>query len=305
MREDWNLFRFLLAIVRHGGASKAAESLGVSQPTVGRKISQLEEQLGVRLFDRTPSGYKLTELGKLVLAQADAMDELVRANRLELLDADRKPAGPVCITATEAVAQAILLPALTKFCSKYPEIELQIRISNRKLDLNRREADIAIRIGDPVVTDLIGCSVGKMTYGLYGAERYFDNMGYPDNIDALSHHGIVDADGEIATLPQARHLREMAPTAPTVLRCDTVLGQYHAMLNGVGLAPLPDYVATLGHGSCHRILESDFIGAKDVWLLTSDSARLASRVRVAMDFMKRMVRAHLNTSTTVVFCVLL
>ncbi len=119
----------------------------------------------MRLFDRTPSGYKLTELGKLVLAQADAMDELVRANRMELLDADRKPAGPVCITATEAVAQAILLPALTKFCSKYPEIELQIRISNRKLDLNRREADIAIRIGDPVVTDLIGCSVGKMTYG--------------------------------------------------------------------------------------------------------------------------------------------
>ena len=291
---DWDLYRFLLAVAQHGGVLKAARPLGVSQPTVGRKIKELEDQLGVQLFDRTPSGFRLTERGEEVVARAEAIAHQIDAAWHEVQGADMKLEGPVYVTLTEAMAQTILLPALTRFRRIYPGIELQLRISNRKLDLNRREADIAIRVGDPGVEDLIGCSVGHMTYGLYGTDSYLGDMGKPNSLEALSDHPVIYAEGEIVDLPQAVHLRQLAPTAPVALCCDTLLAQYHAMLCGVGLAPLPEYVATMGEGRCRRVLESDFVGVREIWLLTSENARRSTCVRAVMNFMKLELRTILS-----------
>ena len=200
------------------------------------------------------------------------------------------------MTLTEAMAELILLPALVEFRECYPQIELELLLSNEKLDLGRQEADIAVRVGDPGPATLIGSIVGEVTYGLYGTECYLREKNWPRNIEMLSSCALIHASGEIADTPQARHLRRLAPTAPTGLNCNSIMAQYRAMLEGVGLAALPDYVAAQGQNSCHRVLEHEFAGASDVWLLTNSNILQTLRVRAAMNFLKKTVRKKLKRS---------
>ena len=294
---DWDGYRFLLGVVDHGGLIKAAQALSVSQPTVGRKIKQLEDQLETRIFDRKPEGYRLTEEGHRIVAGAEAMARHAKAIEQDFSGCDKRLEGCVAITLTEMMAQSILLPKLAAFRSEFPEIELQLQTSNEKLDLNRQESHIAIRIGDPGSDTLYGNVVGQMSYGLYGARNYLDRHGWPESVEMLASHALIDAHGEIAHLPQARHLRELMPSASKALRCTSVLGQYQAMLAGLGLTALPHYVVAANPGRYDHLLKKDFAGKRDVWLLTNSDIRQTNRVRAVMSFLKQVLRQSLDIAT--------
>ncbi|MGI9487393.1 MAG: LysR family transcriptional regulator [Geminicoccaceae bacterium] len=294
---DWDGYRFLLGVVYHGGLIKASQALSVSQPTVGRKIKQLEDQLGTRIFDRKPEGYCLTEEGRRVVAGAEAMARHAKAIEQDFSGCDSRLEGCVAITLTETMAQSILLPELAAFRSEYPEIELQLQTSNKKLDLNRQESQVAIRVGDPGADTLYGNVVGQMSYGLYGAQSYLDRYGRPESVEMLAAHALIDTHGEIEHLPQARHLRELMPSASKALCCTSVLGQYQAMLAGLGLTTLPHYVVAANPGLYDHLLEKDFGGTKDVWLLTNSDVRQTKRVRAVMGFLKQVLRKNLNMPT--------
>ena len=291
---DWDGYRFLLGVVDHGGLIKASQALGVSQPTVGRKIKQLEDQLGTRIFDRKPEGYCLTEEGRRVVAGADAMARHAKAIEQDFSGCDKRLEGCVAVTLTETMAQSILLPELPTFRSEYPEIELQLQTCIEKLDLNRQESHVAIRVGDPGSDTLYGNVVGQMSYGLYGARSYLDRYGRPESVEMLASHALIDAHGEIEHLPQARHLRELMSSASKALCCTSVLGQYQAMLSGLGLTTLPHYVVAANPGRCDRLLEKEFGGTRDVWLLTNSDVRQTKRVRVVMSFLKQVLRKGLS-----------
>ena len=293
---DWDGYRFLLGVVDHGGLIKASQALGVSQPTVGRKIKQLEDQLETRIFDRKPEGYCLTEEGHRVVAGAEAMARHAKAIEQDFSGCDKRLEGCVAVTLTETMAQSILLPELPAFRSEYPEIELQLQTCIEKLDLNRQESHVAIRIGDPGSDTLYGNVVGQMSYGLYGARSYLDRYGRPDSVEMLASHALIDAHGEIEHLPQARHLRELMSSASKALCCTSVLGQYQAMVSGLGLTTLPHYVVAANPGRCDHLLKKEFGGTRDVWLLTNSDVRQTKRVRVVMNFLKQVLRKGLSTT---------
>ncbi len=293
---DWEGYRFLSSLIEHGGLQKAARFHGVSRSTVGRKIKRLEQQLGTRIVNRTPAGYSLTETGHYVATRAEAMAQQAREILQDVHGTDQRLEGPVTVTLTEAMAEFILLPVLGEFREHYPQIELELRLSNEKLDLGRQEADIALRIGDPGPATLFGSIVGEMTYGLYGAECYLRENGWPRSIEMLSTCALIHASGEIADVPQARHLRRLAPAAPTGLCCNSIMAQHRAMLEGLGLAALPTYVAAQGQDSCRRVLEREFAGALDVWLLTNCNVLRTLRVRTVMNFLKKIFRKKLKRS---------
>ena len=176
---DWNKVRAFLATAEEGSLSAAARALGLTQPTLSRQVTGLEQDLGVTLFERGHRSMDLTESGLELLEHVRAMGEaatrvsLAASGRSELID------GHVSITATTMVA-SMYLPAVVELVrERAPGIELEITAASESLDLIRREADIAIRHARPEHGDLIAKRIGGTTARLYGATHYLDHIGRP------------------------------------------------------------------------------------------------------------------------------
>ena len=143
---DWNDIRYFLAVARGGSVRAGAEHLGVRHSTVLRRLAQLEDHLRARLFDRLPSGYRLTDTGEEVLLLAEQM--ALTSHRLEALvfGRDQAVGGPLRVTMTPMLASHLLMPDLAVFSNSYPGIELDILSSDEPANLTNRDADVAIRV---------------------------------------------------------------------------------------------------------------------------------------------------------------
>jgi DNA-binding transcriptional LysR family regulator len=169
---DWNRARAFLVTAEEGSLSAAARSLGMAQPTLGRQVSALEEELGVALFERVGRGLTLTPNGLDLLEHVKAMG--AAANQVSLAASGRSQsiAGPIRITAAETTAVRILPPIVAKLRAAHPAVTVEIVADNSVRDLRRREADIAIRHGRPTDPDLIARKVRDETGRLYATPAY-------------------------------------------------------------------------------------------------------------------------------------
>src|SRR5262245_28098759 len=188
---EWTALRDFLAVAEGGSLSAAARRLGVSQPTLTRRMAALEERLGAELFLRTPRGLELTEAGEAILEPARHMEQEARNAEVAVTGRDRALAGPVRITATEGLAIDWLTPELAVFRRNHPEIEIQFLIRNTNVNLLELAADIAVPLARPRQADLVARRVGTLAYGLYAEHGYLDARGRPRNDDDLRGHQAV------------------------------------------------------------------------------------------------------------------
>ena len=249
---DWGLYRYFLAVAETGSLSGAARSLGVSQPTVGRQIQGLEEQLNARLFERAAHGYVLTATGRAVVELARSIELNAFAIERRVAGEDRSLTGKVCLSAPEGIANCWLMPKLAGFQARHPEIELELIIGMSHHDLIRREADVALRIGDPGSEELVGRRLCEVSFGLYASETYRQRHGLPQSLDELARHRIIESVGAVGRLAQVRRLREIAGDAEVGFACNSILTQFRALLNGLGLLAVPDYMAR-GHAEAPNL----------------------------------------------------
>lgn len=186
---DWNQVRGFLATAEEGSLSAAARALRLTQPTLSRQVSGLEQDLGVTLFERGHRSMSLTSAGLELLEHVRAMGDA--ATRVSLTASGRSQAidGQVSITATNLFATYHLPPILARLREQAPGIEVEVIASNELRDLIRREADIAIRHARPKHGDLIARRIGGTTAHLYAAKSYLDRIGRPQQASDL-----VDAD---------------------------------------------------------------------------------------------------------------
>ncbi|MCB1339263.1 MAG: LysR family transcriptional regulator [Maritimibacter sp.] len=182
---DWSLVQTFLAVAETGSLSAAARVLGVSQPTLGRKVREIEAALGAELFMRHAKGLALSETGAAMLGPAQAMREA--AGRLALMAAgeDRRLTGPVRITASVVVSHFVLPPVLTRLRREEPGIEIDLVASDSSENLLFREADIAIRMYRPGQLDVVTRHVTDLGMGIYAATGYLDRVGRPADVDGL------------------------------------------------------------------------------------------------------------------------
>ncbi|MEM7018651.1 MAG: LysR family transcriptional regulator, partial [Pseudomonadota bacterium] len=166
---DWNRARAFLVTAEEGSLSAAAQALDMTQPTLGRQVTALEEELGVALFERVGRGLALTPSGLELVEHVREMGDA--ANRLSLAASGQSDAieGTVCITATEEMSAFILPRIIRKLRDKAPGIEVELIASNSTSDLGRREADIAIRGFRPTQLNLITRKVSESSFNLYAA----------------------------------------------------------------------------------------------------------------------------------------
>ena len=237
---DWTNVRFFLATARAGSTLAAARQLGVNQTTVARRICALETALSVRLFHRKRQGYQITQAGVAILEHAGRMAD--EAETLERLCAQRSRnlSGVVRVTTTEAIANTILTRLLSEFIELHPHIDVEVIAGERRLDLTRGEADIAIRAG-PMPTEG-GITVRKLAddrWSLFCSPAYAAKYGTPQSPEELSRHVLIGSQGFLTQLEPFKWLAQTAPGAKVRIAGNTIANALAAIRAGHGVGPLP------------------------------------------------------------------
>ena len=286
---DWEKVRYFLAIARSGSLSAASRRLGVSQPTVGRHLDELEAQFNARLFDRLKQGLVLTRAGQHILGLAEDMERTAVSMELRVRNENAAPKGRVRLATTECLAASWLARKLPQMSEHFPSIELETIVGIGFVDLLRGEAEVALRVGKPGSDQLVGRCLGVVSFGLFASGSYLERFGEPSSQRDLAQHRIIDSSGEIAELAQARHLRSVAAGATVALRCNSVITQLQAARQGMGLMAAPTYT-TCGDSDLRRVLGDEFDIQLDLWLVTHRDLRQSARIRAIMDFLAEATR---------------
>ncbi len=191
---DWNRARAFLVTAEEGSLSAAARALGMAQPTLGRQVTALEQELGVALFERVGRGLALTPSGLELVEHVRAMGDAASRIALYASGQSQRIEGHVCITATDVVSLHLLPPALKRLRDMAPGIEVEVVASNEVRDLRRREADIAIRHARPEQPDLIAKLLRELSIRLYASTDYLDRLGRPGSLGDLAEAEFIGFD---------------------------------------------------------------------------------------------------------------
>jgi DNA-binding transcriptional LysR family regulator len=275
-----------------GSFTGAATAAGVTPAAVSRSINRLEERLGVRLFVRTTRQVRLTDGGASYYAQCrEALNHLIEGES-EATGAQSTPAGLVRISAPTPFAHARLLPLLAKFRKKYPEVRLEIHVSNRNIDFYEEGFDLAIRGRAPADTSLVGRKLEDAELVLVAAPAYLRAAGRPKTLDDLDQHDCIQFNlpstgRKIPWLFMVDGAQVERHTSGGFVISEDILGQVALVRNGAGLAQV--YRSTvedlLADGSLVELLPR-FGGSSRPFLLLYPHARhLPLRVRVVVDFL--------------------
>lgn len=273
---NWDDIRLFLALAREGSLSAAARQLKVDHSTVARRISALEKTLGLRLFDRLARGYVLTEEGETLLTTAGRME--AEALALER-QASGRPSlqGNVRISTSPMLASLFLAPRLVEVRFRHPDIRIALSGSNRVVDLNRREADIALRLTKPSESGLIARRMGAVGFGLYASPQYLAAHRVKD-------YGFIGYDESLGQISQQHWLEQQLGSRPIVFLCSDMTTMYHAACAGMGVAVLPHFVGTTDP-KLRRVAAEGSAPDREIWLLVHPDLRRAPRIRAVMDYL--------------------
>lgn len=187
----WDNLRHFLAVARSGSLSGAGRCLGVNPATVSRRIQQLEQELGTKLFLREPSGYVRTSAGEHLMARAEALEQDVLGCQ-ETVSGETTVAGQVVVTATEALANVFVLRHLPALRAAYPALRVELRRTERTLNLSLREADIAMRLARSHQLDLRSRRIARLDFGLYASPAWIEQFGSPRESGDLKNCDVID-----------------------------------------------------------------------------------------------------------------
>lgn len=277
---EWNDINLVLAICRSGTLSGAARALGINHSTVFRRINAIEKGLGVRLFDRLPTGYAMTEAGEAVHATAERIENEVFGLSRKMAGRDLSLQGALRVTAPDGLALRILIPHIATFCRAYPEIRLDFAVTNSFLELSQREADVAIRFTARPPDTVVGRRICKFAVTMYGAKTYLKRAA---KRSPEEHDWLLPGEG-LERVPAANWLAQHYPAARVVLRSNTFLSLLEAVKEGLGVAPLPCFLGDR-EATLQRLVQPPKELVSDLWLLIHPDLRHTARVRVFIDFL--------------------
>jgi DNA-binding transcriptional LysR family regulator len=292
---DWDKLRVFHAVAVAGSFTHAGENLNLSQSAVSRKISALEEELGVQLFHRHARGLEATEQGDLLYRTAHEVLDKLASVRARLTDNKNVPAGDLRVTTTVGLGSTWLTPRTHNFLKLYPDIRLSIICDDREIDLGMREADVAIRITEPRQPNLIKKRLFTTHSHLYASPDYLERHGAPQSIDDLDDCPLI-AYGDHApnTLrnvnwPCTMGVKHHGRPRKTILQVNNIYGLLLAIESGLGIGSLPDYMITPDR-PLQRILPELQGPTTDAFFVYPEELRNTKRISVFRDFLEEQVR---------------
>lgn len=278
----WDDFKLVKTIAEARGLAGAADRLGVNHSTVFRRLGQLEDGLGVKLFERHRTGYALTAAGEEMTALAERMEEDVATFARKLAGQAVSPAGELRVTTNDTLLVHLLTPLFAKFTGSCPDVRLDVVLTNQALNLSKRDADVAIRATDNPPETLVGRRVANIAWAVYGRAADFPQPGAVDML-ALYDRTWVALGDNLAGLKAARFVRDHVPAERIVYKVNTVLGLAEAVESGIGIGPLPCFIAD-ARPALVRLTQPNPEFSAGLWLLTHPDLKQSARVRAFMDF---------------------
>jgi DNA-binding transcriptional LysR family regulator len=283
MMEDWDDLRMFLALARQGKLSAVAKRLGVSHPTVARRVKQLEATVGARLFDRLPDRFVLTAAGEGLLGDVQAMEEAAASIHRRSASLSDPVHGTVRISAGEAMT-AFLTRNLKRIRHNLNCIEFELVASHQLVNLSRREADLMIREKVPDLASIVTRKLGEVAYAVYGSSETDLRAG---GREALKQMIWIGFDEEHAYMPGQAWLHALLENKRPAIRCNDWQIVLEAVRSGAGVAVLPCYLAG-GDPALRRIGAPLKEVAADQWLLVHRDLRALPRIRAVMDAIIRL-----------------
>jgi DNA-binding transcriptional LysR family regulator len=280
MEANWDDLRVFLTLARDGTLSTAAKSLGVSHPTVARRVQALEQQIGARLFDRLPDRFVPTSAGEELLADTEAMEKAALSIRRRSAGLSDTVSGVVRLSAGEAMA-ALVARHLPGLRANLKQIEFEVIASHSLANLSRREADLLIREQVPELAGIVARKLGRVAYAIYAARGLAVDRAAA-SWPALGDQPWIGFDDDHGYMPGQAWLQERLAGVRPVVRGNNWLVLHEATRAGAGLAVLPCYL-----GDADPMLKR--VGGviaevfADQWLLVHRDLRALPRVRAVMD----------------------
>jgi DNA-binding transcriptional LysR family regulator len=286
---DWDKLRIFHAAAEAGSFTHAGEALSISQSAVSRHISALERELTVPLFHRHARGLVLTEQGELLYRTAQDVFSKLATAQILLADSRGKPNGELKVTTTLALGTGWLTPRLHEFMKLYPDIRLQLLLDDDVLNLTMREADVAIWFNEPTQQDLVRRKLFTVHYHVYASTDYVMRFGKPRTVDDLDRHRILTYGGpspspfrELNWLETAG--RDGKGVREPALRINNLLALRDAVVQGLGIAVLPDYLAQ-EHPRMVIVLDDVEMPEFDTFFVYPHDLKDTKRVNVFRDFL--------------------
>jgi molybdate transport repressor ModE-like protein len=276
---DWEDIRVFAALARHGSLSAAARALLVNHATIARRIQSLQDALGERLVERRPDGYVLTPAGTRTLIAATDME--VAAASMARSGPDDSPRGLVRINAPPSLSQRFLVPRLARLSRQHPGLDIDVATGFRVVSLERREADIAVRLGRPEDGDVIAKRLAPLGFGFYASATYLDQ------VDRGMEAALIGFDEANAYLPEASWLARHFPRMRVAFRATGQVAQAAAAKESAGIALLPHFIVRKEDQLIPCQL-SAVPPARDIWLITRRQDRKDLPIRLVSDFLSEI-----------------
>ena len=286
---DWDKIRIFYNVAEAGSFTRAGDDLGLSQSAVSRQISALERDLKAPLFHRHARGLILTEQGDLLFRAARDMRMRLETTRARLVETSERPTGNLKITTTVGLGSLWLSQRIAEFLDLYPDMTVELLLSNEELDLAMREADVGLRLRRPAQPDLIQRRLFTVHFHIYASTDYIKRFGEPRTLEDLDDHRLLSFGGDQPSYLLAMHYLSTAGREGREPR------PYHGVVNnisalkllvetGAGISVLPDYVAD-GEAKMTRILREVELPALDSYIVYAEEMRSVARVQAFRDFL--------------------
>jgi DNA-binding transcriptional LysR family regulator len=283
---NWQLIPSFLAAQQHGSLLGAARALGISQPTVGRHVSQLEIALGTPLFERTGRGLIATPAALRLAEAARAMEAGAQTLVRGAQQAQTTLSGTVRISASQPVACCLLPKLLAQLRTEQPGIQIELVVSNALSDLLRREADIAIRLVRPTQPSLVARRIGHMTVAACAHRSYLAQRGVPQEPADLLQHALVGNDRVQDISRGFAAMGYPVGAEQFALRTDDLIAYWAAVRAGLGIGFVAAYLLR-DDPDIVAVLPDLPLPVAPVWLVVHREIRTSRRIRTVVDFLAR------------------
>ena len=281
---NWDDFRFFLAVGRNRSTKAAAKSLRVNQSTVHRRLDELEGRLGQQLAIRSSTGYRLSELGQDVYKYATRMEKVADAFERHVWAWGQEYVGTVRVTCPEALAPRLARSGLIgRFNAKFPDIRVELVMSDKVVNLAKGEADVAIRGVSSADKALFGRKVADTRWAIYGSRSYADGHKRIRAIHDINDHDVVTFGDALRNHPTNRWLHSVAPSSRIAARADSLFALLMAAKSGVG-APIPIIIGDAEPDLVRLIGPIPDLSTPYLFADASRHAKSTPRVRAFFDF---------------------
>ena len=282
---DWDRLRIFHIVADAGSFSHASEDLYTSQSAISRQISNLEYEIGIPLFHRHPRGLILTEQGELLYKKTRTIINIIKEAEFELTDSKERPSGDLSVTTTVGLGANWLSPRLGDFTSQYPEINLELRLTDAELDIGMREADVAIRFHKPQQLDLIQRRLFTVHFHLFASPEYLEENGTPNKVGDLKSHKIITYGKAPEYLKEINWLENITREykIKPIVKIANINALQRAASAGIGIVLLPDYLVS-DDDNLIQIVFNEKLPEIDTYLTYAEERKNSKRIAVFREF---------------------